>query len=367
MSPDTPLRSATLTGASEDELRDRLHALHATDGLPVILPTPERVAAMLEVAAFAGWEPDIAVGEVGPNLGLATIEKIAINAVMAGCLPEHLPVVIAGVQALCDPRADTTEAQVTTHQVAPLLIVNGPAVEQAGLAAGFGALGYGHRANLCIGRALRLCLVNLGGVFPGMSDMSLLSQPGSIAYCLAEDEAASPFEPLHVSLGYAPETSVATVVGVGAPASVICRPGTDGNPWTDRLLDVLAATIASVGNNNARGTKGTCVVVLNPDHARALADEGRGRAEIVAELAARAGHPAGHAEWLRHGIGTRDAAGFAPSTRGPEGILLMVAGGPGLYSAVMTPWGGGPHGNGHVSKEIVFHDACEVDLSNLVR
>lgn len=361
MSPD--LRSARLEAPTEEALQERLYALHATDGLPVVLPTPERVETMLEMASIAGFDRDLVLGEVGPAMGQATVEKVAINAVMAGCLQEHLPIVIAAVQALCDPRIDTTEFQVTTHPVAPMLIVSGPAVKEANLASGFGALGYGHRANLCIGRAVRLCLINLGGVWPGESAMSLLSQPGSIASCLGEDEEASPFEPLHVALGFPAEAGVVTVACVGAPVSVQCTPAADGSLEAGRILDVLAASIANVGHNNAGGLKGTVVVILSPDHAAALARQGHDRATITAELIRRAMNPAGRIAALRGQPEPEDPDAPVSAIAGPDWLLVLVAGGPGFYSTVMTPWGGGPHANAHVSREIVFYDACDVAFS----
>ncbi|MBM3596234.1 MAG: hypothetical protein FJX31_10805, partial [Alphaproteobacteria bacterium] len=291
MQPD--LRSARIEGADEAALQDELYRLKATDGLPVILPTPEHVAQMLEMAAMAGFDPDLILGEVGPNMGEAAVEKVAINAVMAGCRPEHLPVVIAAVMAVCDPCIDATKFQVTTHQVAPLLIVNGPAIHEAGVGRGFGALGYGHRANLCIGRVLRLFLINLGGVWPGVSAMSLLGQPASIAYCLAEDEQGNPFAPLHTTLGFTADQSAVTVACVGSPISVILPPSSNDAPVADRMLDVLAQTIAGLGHNNASFHSGSIVVVLNPDHAHALARERYDRERIVQELCSRAANTTG--------------------------------------------------------------------------
>jgi hypothetical protein len=364
MSSPPDLRSALIRGASEDELQERLYRMKATDGLPVILPTPERVEAMLEAAALAGFDRDLVLGEVGPNMGQATVEKVAINAVMAGCSPDHLPVVIAAVMAVCDPTMDTSEFQVTTHQVSPLIIINGPAVKEAKIATGFGALGYGHRSNLSIGRALRLCLINLGGVWPGESAMALLSHPGTVAYCLGEDEDSSPFPPLHVSLGFKAEDSVVTVACVGSPVSVIGPPSPDDSPWGDRLLSLLARAIASPGNNNAGGAlQGTVVVVLNPDHARALHREGYTRETIQAELVKRAVNPAGLISDLRATPPPKDREALVRAISGPDKLLVLVSGGPGVYSHVMTPWGGGPHCNACVSREIVFYDACEVELA----
>jgi hypothetical protein len=358
-------RSARIHGRTEDELREKLYREKMTDGLPVVLPTPERVEEMLSAAAIAGYDRDLVLGEIGPNMGQAMIEKVAINAVMAGCLPDHLPVVIAAVMALCDPTMDTSEFAVTTHQTAPLLIVNGPAVQEAKIACGFGALGFGHRANLSIGRAVRLCLINLGGLWPGESAMSLLSQPGSIAYCLGEDEAASPFPPLHTSLGFKADTSVVTVACVGAPISVLAAPSPDDSTsWADRILTLLAATIAGLGNNNTSGgLNATVVVVLNPDHARALHVEGYTREKIVAEIIKRAVNPAGLLWRLRGAPPPPNPDAPIPAISSPDKLLVLVAGGPGIYSTVMVPWGGGPHSNARVSREIVFSDACEVELA----
>ena len=251
-------------------------------------------------------------------MGEATVEKVAINAVMAGCKPEHLPVVIAAVSAVCDPRMDSSEFQVTTHQVAPLIIVNGPAIQEAGVASGFGALGYGHRANLCIGRALRLCLINLGGVWPGESAMSLLSQPASIAYCLAEDEAGSPFPPLHTTLGFEAGQSAVTVACVGSPISVILPPSSDDAPVADRMLGVLAETIAGVGHNNASFHSGSIVVVLNPDHAQALAREGYDRERIGAELFERAVNTAERVSRARSGKPSPEPERIVPAIGAPD-------------------------------------------------
>jgi hypothetical protein len=276
---------------------------------------------------------------------------------MAGCLPEHLPVVIAAMQALCDPRMDTSEFQVTTHPCTPLLIVSGPAVQEAKIACSFGALGYGQRANLCIGRAVRLCLINFGGVWPGESAMSIMSQPATLAFCLGEDQASSPFPPLHTELGFAADASVLTAVCVGGPVSVIAPPG---ESWAERILAVLAHAISALGNNNATGSNGTVVVALNPDHAHVLAEAGFGRAGIAKELAKRAGNPAGLVARLHGYPAPADPDKFFPAIRGPEKVLVLVAGGSGIYSTIMVPWGGGPHGGEYVSKEIVFSDFCEV-------
>ena len=215
----------------------------------------------------------------------ATVEKVVINAVMAGCRPEHLPVVFAAARAVCDPALDMTEAQSTTHCIAPLMIVNGPAAQTAGLASSFGVLGYGHRANLSIGRALRLCLINIGGGWPEVSDLALHGHPGAIAYCITENDA-SPFPPLHSSLGFAPESSAVTVVNVEAPHSVLVLPEAGDPTAADRILTTLARSLSRLGANNTLSGNGSVVVVLNPDHASALAAAGHDRESVQRELAA---------------------------------------------------------------------------------
>ena len=214
-----PDAAGWLEAADEAAAVEQLHALGCTDGLPVIVPTPERVERMV---LAMGLDADLSLGEMGPMGGIATVEKVAVAAVMAGCLPDHAPVVLAAVEAVLDPAFDLTEMQATTHCTAPLVIVCGPAREQCGpVACGFGALGPGYRANACIGRALRLAMINVGGGRPGESDMALHGHPGKFTYCLAEDEAASPFPPLHTTFGLAPEQGAVVVIGAEAPHSVI--------------------------------------------------------------------------------------------------------------------------------------------------
>ena len=170
----------------------------------------------------SGLPAEQSLGIMGPAGCVASVEKVATAAVMAGCLPDHMPVVVAAVQAIVQDAFDLTEMQGTTHCTAPLTIVNGPARQACGgITGGYGALGPGHRANASIGRALRLAMMNIGGARPGISDMALLGHPGKFTYCLAEDEENSPFEPLHVSLGYGEDESVVTVVGAEAPHSVM--------------------------------------------------------------------------------------------------------------------------------------------------
>ena len=310
----------------------------------------------------SGLDGDLLLANMAPAMGAATIEKVATAAVMAGCMPDYFPVVIAAVQAVCQPEFDLFEVQSTTHCLAPLLIVNGPARHACGpIASGFGAFGPGHRANAAIGRALRLCLMNIGGARPGISDMALLGHPGKFTFCIAEDEEHSPFTPLHVARGYAPEDSVVTVVGVEAPQSVVCVGDADDPESPQRLLRTLAMSLACVGTNNAQLRGGAAAIVLNPDHATVLARAGYDRHKVAEAIVDMAGNPRS----LLAGLNPKMASGGSPDDflrcfRRPEDLVVFQAGGGGLYSMVMPSWCAGAHHNPVVSQRIELDQACEI-------
>lgn len=350
---------AVLSATDESAALELLHELGCTDGLPVVIPTEARVERMVVASGLPG---DVSLGAMGPNLGDATVEKVAACAVMAGCLPDHFPVVLGAVQAALDPRFDLTELQATTHCIAPLLIVNGPARHSCGpIASGFGALGPGHRANAAIGRALRLCMINIGGGRPGTSDMSLLGHPGKFTFCLAEDEDSSPWEPLHVARGLAPEDSAVTIVGTEGPHSVIFVGDADDPTAPERLLQMLALTLANVGSNNAHFGKGTAVVVLNPDHIGVLASAGFDRAKTAEALCERAVNRRGLLRSLNPTmVRDGDPDDLLKAFRRPEDLVLIAGGGSGLYSMVMPSWGAGPHANPSVTVKVELDQACEI-------
>ena len=193
--------------ANTDSLNEDIDAIEyyfeqgVTDGLPVVPPTEERMQLMLAATSQAA---DEVVALVPPNFGEASIEKIAVNAVMAGCKPEFLPVVIAGVRAMCDERVSLHGVQGTTHTATPLFIINGPVRQQLDINCAAGVFGSGWRANATIGRALRLIMLNIGGAHPGEIDKSTMGHPGKYTYCIGEYEEQNPWEPLHVEHGYAP-------------------------------------------------------------------------------------------------------------------------------------------------------------------
>ncbi len=175
-----------------------------TDGLPVVPPTRSRVERMLEATRRP---PDTLLGEMPPNYGRVTVEKVAINAVMAGCRPDYLPVALAAAECACEPAFNLHGVATSTHFSAPLIVVNGPVRTRIGINSGFGVFGPGYRANATIGRALRLLMINVGGARPGETSMSTFGHPGRYTYCIAEHEEASPWPPYHLERGLAPGTA----------------------------------------------------------------------------------------------------------------------------------------------------------------
>ncbi len=347
--------NSLLEAADNFDATELLHQLGCTDGLPVIVPTPERVEAMVLATGIDG---DLSIGSMGPGGGAATIRTIAANAVMAGCIPDLMPFVLASVRAVLDPRFDLGEMQGTTHCTAPLIIANGPLSETCGIASGFGALGPGFRSNATIGRALRLCMMNIGGARPGTSDMALLGHPGKFTFCLAENEADSPLEPLHLRWGYKAEDTVVTVVGAEPPHSVLFVSGDDADS-PDRLLRVLAATIANVGSNNVNMSAGAVTVVLNIDHANLLHSAGYNKSMIAEKLAEYATQDADHLNRFNPSLG-RPKSGVVQALRSPDDVLVLVAGGGGLYSVVMPSWAAGPNRNSAVHARVETDQACQV-------
>ncbi|MEM7078741.1 MAG: hypothetical protein AAF513_08945 [Pseudomonadota bacterium] len=350
--------SATLDALDEETALETLHDMGCTDGLPVVIPTPERVERLV---LASGLDGDMILGDMGPALGIASVEKVAVAAVMAGCKPDYMPLVIAAVKAVVDERFDLTELQSTTHCTAPLIIVNGPARFECGpVASGFGALGPGHRANASIGRALRLCMINIGGGKPGVSDMALLGHPGKFTYCLAEAEEESPFPPLHVGLGFDASDSVVTVLGCEAPHSVMYSDNADDPEDVEKLLHQLAVGIANMATNNALLCSGMALVVLGPKHAEVFARANMSREAVTQSLWELTHHKTADHDRYGGQFGGRFKTDTYAAFAKPENILVMVAGGSGLYSMVMPNWGGAAHANTAVSVAVEHNQFCEV-------
>ena len=307
-----------------------------SDGLPVVPPTPERVEAML---AATGLPPQQVVGEVPPNWGAATVEKLAINAVMAGCLPDYLPVLVAAFDAMCDPAFNFYAIQATTHPCAPLVIVNGPIRQRLGMNAGSGAYGPGWRANATIGRAVRLALLNVGGAYPGVGDMSTQGAPSKYTYCVAENEEENPWQPLHVERGFRPDQSTVTVLAGEPPHNINDHTGRSG----DEILTLIAGAMAVTGANNAY-TGGETLLALGPEHAATMARDGMSKADVVEWLRQRALIPL--ERYTHDTLIERFGAipdGPVPMVRHPEDLAIIVLGGPGKHSSWIPTFGGTTH------------------------
>ena len=300
-----------------EEVNALFEARGWTDGLPVVPPTLARVEAMGAATARA---PSDVLGEVEPLRGEATVEKIAANAVMAGCRPEHFPVVLAAVEAVLDPAFNMRGVQTTDENVAPLIVVSGPLAARLGINAGFGALGPGWRANAAIGRAVRLVMLNLGGGWPGAVSLAGLGQPGRYTLCLAERED-SPWPPLHVELGYGREQSTVTVLRAETVVNV-----------TGGLAEV-ASVMASAASAFTMLHEGRVAVVIAPFVARRLAAQGWSKDDVRRRLHAQARVPvaAWQSWWLRATARQwptwiTEAPDTLPVVKEPGDITLVVAG-----------------------------------------
>ena len=343
--PARPASQVATLGAVTVEAPDDLDAFQAwameqrwSDGLPVLPPTAERVARLLERRDRAS-----VIATLAPLDGRATLEAIAINAALAGAGPEHLPVIVAAVRALADPAFNLNAIQTTTHPCTPLLIVNGPIAARLSIGGGANALGNGHRANAVIGRAVRLILQNVGGARPGLEDRATLGHPGKFSYCLAENEAVSPWAPLHVERGFSATTSTVTVAGAEAPHNV----NDHGSTTAEALLLALAGTAATTGSNNVY-LGGQPVVVLGPEHAATIAGSGWSKAEFKQRLWQSARVPldrfsaenlARFAVIAPERFVGRPPGADVPWCVSPDDLVVIVAGGPGKHSSVIPTFG----------------------------
>jgi hypothetical protein len=330
------------TSASQSErieVDDDLWAVNAffeekgwTDGLPIIPPTEERVGQML---AAVNRNPQDVIGVVPPRWAPATVEKIAINAVMAGCLPQYMPVLIAASEALADPRLNLYALQATTGGPAIMLIVNGPIRKQLNINGGSNVLGEGWRANATIGRCIRLIQRNIGGSYPGTTCKATLGWPGKYSLCIAENEEASPWAPLHVERGFAADTS--TVTAISADSCV-------------RASDLDSTKAEGVLINFAQKMDGPsgpeAIMVICPEHAKIVAGDGFSKQDVKKFIWGRAAYRMKDLpdETFHQRVKrrpdlklTRDSA--IPVTDTPDDILVIVAGGDGSQSQYIHVWG----------------------------
>ena len=320
-----------------------------SDGLPVVPPTPVRVLRMLKGTTR---DPQEMVGEIPPNNAACTVEKVAINAVMAGCKPEYMPVVLAAVEAALAPEFAMHGLLCTTYFSGPMVVVNGPVTGRIGMNSGVNALGQGNRANASIGRALQLVIRNVGGGVPGGIDRATLGWPGKYTLCFAEDESDSAWQPLSVERGVPPGVSAVTLFGAGG-----LSPNMDEVSRTpESLARSFAMTLESVGHPRYVESI-DAFLVLSPEHWAIFREGGWDRARLKAELMAATVRPG--AELVRGANGVD--AGVRPELvedRMPKfregGLNIVRAGGEaGLMSAVIGGWvASGPRGTSPVTREV---------------
>ncbi|MBI4083879.1 MAG: hypothetical protein HY423_14840 [Candidatus Lambdaproteobacteria bacterium] len=335
------LAAERLTFASEDEVMEAYHVRRWTDGLPFVMPTDERVQAMV---AGAGRPASETIAIVPPRWAEATVENVAINAVMAGCLPQHMPLLLAAIQAACEPEFSLYSVQATTHPCAVLMVISGPIVKELGLNFAHGVFGPGFRANASIGRALRLVLMNVGGAIPGMGDQATQGTPAKYSYCIAENEAATPWEPFRVTRGFSAKDSTVTVFSGEGPHNIndhVCT-----SAYT--TLAVAADTMTTIGHNNAGSViRGDVLLALGPEHAHTIASGGLSKLDAQTFLFEQARNRAGklklramyrHSNWPVW-VDPDDDDALVPIVGKPEDIHIVVTGGPGKHSSFIPTFG----------------------------
>lgn len=313
-----------------------------TDGLPVVPPTEPLVREML--AAY-GEEPAKSLGVMQPRNARVTLEKLAINAVMAGCLPEHFPVVVAAVRAVLHEEFNLAGNAATTGGAAQVVIVNGPIAQQLGINGDAACFGPGFRANAVIGRALRLVIRNLGGLVPGEMDKATHATPGRYSFCFSENEERSPWEPRHQELGYPHSASIVTVVAIRGVHPVMETTVATGI----EVMRTVVGTMKAVGVSNyyQLGTGAQIVLVLCPEHAADIAGSGLSKSDVREFIYQNARMPLHQLKGLAH-YGNRNWPAWidetnpetlVPIVRAAEDIVVVVAGGDGRHSAWLSGWG----------------------------
>jgi hypothetical protein len=315
-----------------------------SDGLPVVTPTEARVQWMLQGTRR---DPDEAIGRIPPAMASATVRTVAIHALMAGCKPEYLPVVLGSITLMLREEFNLNGVQGTMHGVAPLMIVNGPYARQIGIHGGNGCFGPGFRANASIGRAIRLMMMNLGGGIPGVASATIFATPLRYTACITEHSERSPWESLAVSRGYLPDDNVITCAMVESPR--LCFDDVSQDP--ERLLAGIASSMADICSWNMHA-RSDMVVAMGPQHADICARPGMSRADVHRRLCETAGRQVRELKvggnWRREralafpvAVDPDNDDFFIPAIKDPRDLHLIVAGGWGPCTAICHGWSGG--------------------------
>ena len=351
----SPLRARRLEIGVQDDVMEFLYDQGMTDGMPVVPPTPERVLRMLE---YTRRDPQQEIAVLPPNLAPLTVEKVAINAVLAGCKPEYFPVVLAAVDVVVDPSFGIHAVMATTMGGTPIFVVNGPIRERIGMNMGQGVLGQGNRANATIGRAVKLVLRNVGGARPGGTERATIGNPLRFSGSFAEwEERAPQWTPLHVEQGFERDQSVVTVFAMsGGPAQVI-----DQHSRTARALAGSIALKAQGLQHPVMVSGGATLIVVSPEHYDTLAGDGYSKDDLRRRIQEMTARP------LRDTLATEDHGGLGPvAARFSAGIdeltdevlderrskflredwihIVVAGGGAGKWTALFEPLFSGPTG-----------------------
>ena len=320
------------TDPDAEKVSNEFYIKNQTDGLPIIPPTRSRVDKFLK---YSDLKPEEIIAILPPKRGKTTLEKVAINAVMAGCLSNFMPVVQHAVKAVSQEKFNLPGINATTHPISICAIVNGPVSTELAINSGAGCLGPGNIANATIGRALRLSMINIAGAVPGIGDHATMGSPAKYSFCFAEAESESPWEPLHVERGYKSDVSTVTMMAAEAPQNVNDHRSTKA----EDLLDTIIHTAAVAGCNNSH-VPGELLIIMGPEHAKTVYDDGwtkddvkkyiHEKAIVPVELGDRGGRKLDE-KWIIEGM--------VKITRSPEDVVLVVAGGPGRHSMVAPGFG----------------------------
>ena len=327
------------TDAAWETTQAELASAYLTDGLPIVPPTAARVNAML---AHNGYTADHEISMLPPGFEMVTANDVAICAVMAGCKPEYMPVLVAAVDSLSDMSFNLVGIATTTGSAAPVYIVNGPIVEKIGLNAKNNALGSGHRANATIGRAMTLMLQNIGGAIPGEVDMATLGQPAKYSCCFAENVAESPWTPLHVERGFAPDTNVVTVVGISGTGEV----NDSDSQEAAGLAQTFAQSMLMAGISGGAGVLGggEPLCLLPPEWAAMFHRDGFTKQQVKQLIWEQAVLPveklAPAQRKHRMAAASDPNANVIRVAEKADDLMIVVAGGVGRKAAYLPTWGG---------------------------
>ena len=356
-SENSPLRARKIEIAPADDVHEFLFDQGFTDGLPVVPPTPERVLRMLGGTERSSQE---VIAQIPPNYAPATVEKIAINAVLAGCTPECLPVVIAAIEAIANKEFNIHGVNATTMGASPVLVVNGPIRERIGMNMGLGVLGQGSRANSAIGRAVRLAVRNIGGAKPGGTERSTLGNPMKFTMCFPEWEERSPWTPLHVERGFKAEDSVVTAFAMSS-GPALCVDQTSRS--ARQLAGSIALSLEAMHHVRAHNSS-DALLVVSPEHVDTLWRDHFGKDDIrehvqkvtarpMGELVADGDVGGGMPRERFEAMPAERQARHLPKFASKDNIHIVVAGAEaGKFTGVFHGWAGGEMGSVPVSRKI---------------